>query len=326
MAEKMGKRGVKAGEKSQFSITCSLLNQYLKKKGSLGTIGLDMSPWPLGHQPTGDISSPLLLHRAPTTLSLLPGVSVSAEDHTDHGADQHAPKPAVPPAMEESASDKYDNFGPFTSVISFTSRAVDYVIVLVFDHFPVDKAKDVVQMAGKETCKTPAPNLVLFSSTSGSQLPPLRGLPKPTQGNASRDHVFPSSFPAVSTLQAAPCGCVLHLCFVGSRYAHSQKELSSSVPGEEEGSVSSRPSSIFYFVSCVLTAWHALEKKKLTCSSFSGSTPRHHIKSTESSQHRRMWRSKKEAVPGAASSEARTQFREQQIARESNRRARKMLF
>ncbi|THU47569.1 hypothetical protein C4D60_Mb09t16960 [Musa balbisiana] len=122
MAEKMGKRGAKAGEKSQFSITCSLLNQYLKKKGSLGTIGLDMSPWPLGHQPTEK-------HRAPTTLSLLPGVSVFAEDHTDHGADQHAPKPAVPPITKESASNKCDNFRPFTSVISFTSQAVDYVIV-----------------------------------------------------------------------------------------------------------------------------------------------------------------------------------------------------
>ncbi|CAL9137175.1 unnamed protein product [Musa textilis] len=184
MAEKMGKRGGKAGEKSQFSHTCSLLNQYLKKKGSLGTIGLGMSPWPLGHQPTEK-------HRAPTTLSLLPGVGVSAEGHTDHGADQHAPKPAVPPATEESASNKYDNFRPFTSVTSFTSQAAQLTIfyggkVLVFDHFPEDKAKDLVQMAGKETC-TAAPSLVLFSATSGSQLPPLHRLPKSAQGNASPD-------------------------------------------------------------------------------------------------------------------------------------------
>ncbi|KAJ8472184.1 hypothetical protein OPV22_026527 [Ensete ventricosum] len=161
MAEKMGKRGVKAGEKSQFSITCSLLNQYLKKKGSLGTIGLDMSPWPLGHQPTDK-------HRAPTTLSLLPGVSVSAEDHTDHGADQHAPKPAVPPAMEESASDKEMEKAQLT--IFYGGK------VLVFDHFPVDKAKDV-------------------SATAAAR--PAKAHPG---------------------------------------YAHSQKELSSSVPGEEEGS------------------------------------------------------------------------------------------
>ncbi|CAL9167425.1 unnamed protein product [Musa hybrid cultivar] len=165
MAEKMGKRGAKAGEKSQFSITCSLLNQYLKKKGSLGTIGLDMSPWPLGHQLTEK-------HRAPTTLSLLPGVSVFAEDHTDHGADQHAPKPAVPPVTEESASNKEMEKAQLT--IFYGGK------VLVFDHFPEDKAKDLVQMAGKKTC-TAAPNLVLFSSTSGSQLPALHGLPKPAQ-------------------------------------------------------------------------------------------------------------------------------------------------
>ncbi|URE23266.1 tify 10b [Musa troglodytarum] len=165
MAEKMGKRGGKAGEKSQFSHTCSLLNQFLKKKGSLGTIGLGMSPWPLGHQPTEK-------HRAPTTMSLLPGVSVSAEDHADHGADQHAPKPAVPPATEESASNKAMEKAQLT--IFYGGK------VLVFDHFPEDKAKDLVQMAGKETC-TAAPSLVLFSATSGSQLPPLHRLPKSAQ-------------------------------------------------------------------------------------------------------------------------------------------------
>ncbi|RRT50168.1 hypothetical protein B296_00032070, partial [Ensete ventricosum] len=104
--ENIGKRS----EKTQFSVTCRLLSQYLKEKGSFGSIGLELAPWPIHHQPQGDLSSsPFILiswvteltsasffatekHQAPTTLTLLPGVDVSTEDQTINNTDQNAPK------------------------------------------------------------------------------------------------------------------------------------------------------------------------------------------------------------------------------------------
>lgn len=109
------------GEKSNFNETCRLLSQYLKEKGGLGGLGLEMTPKALDQQGKGEIflalhlekpfcffalfvsstcSSVLLFEqvidvdllliflflsgksRAPATMSLLPGVDVPGEDQT----------------------------------------------------------------------------------------------------------------------------------------------------------------------------------------------------------------------------------------------------
>lgn len=185
MAEMRGKRG----EKTQFSITCGLLRQYLKEKGSFGSIGLDiMAPRPLHHQHHGR-------YQSPTTLSLLPGVDVSTEDHTNDGTHQTAPKSmelfpqhaagfgsSVLPLKEESVKT--------ASSIKHTEKSSQLTIfyggkVLVFDDFPADKAMDLLQIASKESTVAPKRGLPVPSSTNAAESSTQNDLPKPTQANAS---------------------------------------------------------------------------------------------------------------------------------------------
>lgn len=46
MAEMGRKSAGKSGEKSNFAVTCSLLSQYIKEKGSIADLGLGMAPHP----------------------------------------------------------------------------------------------------------------------------------------------------------------------------------------------------------------------------------------------------------------------------------------
>ncbi|URE01208.1 tify 10b [Musa troglodytarum] len=57
--------------------------------------------------------------------------------------------------------------------------------VLVFDDFPADKAKDLLQMAGKESTVAPKLGLPVPSPTNAAESSTQNGLPKPFQANAS---------------------------------------------------------------------------------------------------------------------------------------------
>ncbi|CAL9748713.1 unnamed protein product [Musa acuminata subsp. burmannicoides] len=171
MAEKMGKRWEKG---SQFSVTCNLLSQYLKEKGGFGSIGLDIASRPL------DLHRPKDKHRNPTTLSLMPGVDVPPEDDdaTDH---QTAPK-----SMEDSLKTP-----PVIKEVEKSQLTIFYGgKVLVFDDFPGDKVRDLMQMAGNEIAAAknlsfpaPPPTSILASASGWQEPPP--GLPTPAQANAS---------------------------------------------------------------------------------------------------------------------------------------------
>ncbi|XP_074562696.1 protein TIFY 10a-like isoform X2 [Curcuma longa] len=155
MAEKMGK--------SQFSLTCSLLSQYLKEKRSLGSISLDMTPRSLHHQAK---EKP----RSPTTLSLLPGVDVSAEDQSNPDKNTPISMELFPQraGFDSPAKEEFVKIPSNTEEAGKASLTIFYNgKVLVFSDFPEAKAKDLIQMAGKES------NLAVqkLASATGSQPP-----------------------------------------------------------------------------------------------------------------------------------------------------------
>lgn len=64
MAE-MGRRMLRSGtEKSNFAVTCSLLSQYIKEKGSIADLGLGLARRPL-ENPKGGSFFPLLNFDSP---------------------------------------------------------------------------------------------------------------------------------------------------------------------------------------------------------------------------------------------------------------------
>ncbi|RWW34320.1 hypothetical protein BHE74_00025312 [Ensete ventricosum] len=158
MAEKMGKSWEKG---SQFSVTCSLLSQYLKEKGSFGSIGLDIASPALDlHQPKGD-------------------------DATDHQTAPISREDSVktPPVIKEVEKSQLTIF--------YGGK------VLVFDDFPGDKVRDLMQMAANEIAAAknlsfpaPSPTSILASASNWQEPPPPPpGLPSPAEANASGNHV-----------------------------------------------------------------------------------------------------------------------------------------
>ncbi|XP_008792846.2 protein TIFY 10a [Phoenix dactylifera] len=204
MADKMGKRAEKTGEKSNFSVTCGLLRQYLKEKGSFRDLGLEIAPRPV-EQVRGII-------RAPATMKLMPGVDVWEELHSENGADQPAPKSMdlfpqhagvdslVAPAKGESSMSSHTKEPAKNQLTIFYGGKV-----LVFDKFPAEKVKDLMQMAMKESLAAQTQNLGLttpsstaarvdFSHQNSSNIASIPGsqpvvlqnsMPKPAEANAS---------------------------------------------------------------------------------------------------------------------------------------------
>lgn len=146
-------------KKSNFSVTCSLLSQYLKENRSFPDLGV------LAQEPTkgkiftqkkpfffflsfwvanimGFEKKKLIwfcseLYRPPTTLNLLPGLEVSADNHTDTEHDTKSPP--------ENAQ----------LTIFFGGK------VIVFDSFPSEKAADLM-------------NLASFGSSAASATAPIK--------------------------------------------------------------------------------------------------------------------------------------------------------
>ncbi|CAL9136274.1 unnamed protein product [Musa textilis] len=198
------KMGNTKGEKSNFSLTCRLLSQYLKEKNGFGGLGLEMAAAkPLDQQAKGQ-------SRAPTTMSLLPGADVSGDDQTQNDEDKN-PLKSMDLFPQKSGFDSgllpKEESGKTPGIKRRTEKGQLTIFyggkVLVFDDFPADKAKDLMRMASKENISsqnfsfsTPHP------AAAGADCPPkpdpispADSLAKATaSGNpSSMDNLLPSS-------------------------------------------------------------------------------------------------------------------------------------
>ncbi|RZR81036.1 hypothetical protein BHM03_00007192 [Ensete ventricosum] len=141
--ENIGKRS----EKTQFSVTCRLLSQYLKEKGSFGSIGLELAPWPIHHQPQGDLSSsPFILISWVTDYSLCNNqLRCCIGNHNK--------------TFTLCCCDYFIRTEKAQLTIFYCGK------VLFFDDFPADKAEELLQMASKESI---AAQKIAFTAPSSS--------------------------------------------------------------------------------------------------------------------------------------------------------------
>ncbi|KAG0492476.1 hypothetical protein HPP92_005874 [Vanilla planifolia] len=150
-------------EKSSFSLACRLLSQFIKDKRCPSELGLGMlSPY-LDIAPIGKCEG----HRPPTTMSLLPGVVVSDEDDADEAPNHVDSDLSAPPANSKDSEN-----GQLT--IFYGGN------VVVFDHFPPEKAMELMQLASGSPQKLSfaAPTTVSTDHVS-CRLPSLAPQPQP---------------------------------------------------------------------------------------------------------------------------------------------------
>ncbi|KAL0333674.1 UNVERIFIED_CONTAM: protein TIFY 10A [Sesamum angustifolium] len=117
--------------RSSFSQTCSLLSQYLKVKGSFGDLSLGLTP-NLADQPKG-------------TMNLLPMIEKSGQNAGAGAAAgnlnvQMNKLPQLAVAGEETPMPEAETA---QMTIFYGGQ------VIVFNHFPADKAKEIMTLASK---------------------------------------------------------------------------------------------------------------------------------------------------------------------------------
>ncbi|CAL9060237.1 unnamed protein product, partial [Musa banksii] len=199
-----GERSV--GKTSHFSLTCRLLSQYLKKKknGNRGELAL--------RQQAKENSL------VPNTLSFEPGVDVSGKNHHRHAENSILTKEESNMATNTNPHGLNMGHQP-NNYHSREKRKDQFTVfyggkVVVFDNIPADRAKDLMLMASKDTTC----NLMTLQPQANN-----------SSGDCHRLH-------ALGHGMLSPWIMLIHLSLVDDRYAHSEKELPPSIPGEEEGS------------------------------------------------------------------------------------------
>ncbi|PKA52322.1 Protein TIFY 10A [Apostasia shenzhenica] len=175
--------GAEAGrrpEKSSFSVTCSLLSQYIKEKGSLADLGLGVPARSLDSLPIGKSQA----YRPPTTMSLLPGVEIADKKLGESKEDGSVCNPA-------RSIEIFPRFVPISSPAEAKLPEKNQLTifyggkVLVFDNFPAEKANDLMQFASK-SCNTAAAAAAAASAaaTTGAAIP-AESIPARAQPNFS---------------------------------------------------------------------------------------------------------------------------------------------
>ncbi|KAH0455212.1 hypothetical protein IEQ34_015244 [Dendrobium chrysotoxum] len=163
----------KSPEKSSFSVTCSLLSQYIKEKGSLADLGLGMPTRVLD-------SAPLDAYRPLTTMSLLPGVGVTEDETKDKKSMELFPQSIDFRAAKEETKEQEKS----QLTIFYGGK------VLVFDNFPAEKANDLMQLASKGQNFTSGTTSLVASGAAAT--PAVDTQTSPASGKP------PASFPAQS--------------------------------------------------------------------------------------------------------------------------------
>ncbi|XP_008782803.2 protein TIFY 10a-like [Phoenix dactylifera] len=175
MAEMGRKLAGRSGEKSNFAVTCSLLRQYIKEKGSIADLGLGIAPRP---QETAKGNTETF--RPPTTMSFLPGADVSAgDDDVSRGnAMDLFPQRAVFGDEPRKTSDVREREKAQLTIF-YGGK------VLVFNNFPAEKAKDLMQIASKGTSNAQNSAHVPSSTKAAAAVEHTNGLSNETPVSAS---------------------------------------------------------------------------------------------------------------------------------------------
>ncbi|KAJ8501187.1 hypothetical protein OPV22_011739 [Ensete ventricosum] len=126
--------------KNNFAVTCNLLSQYIKEKGRIADLGLGMAP-----RPQDATKGKSEAFRPPTTMSLLPGADVSSGKGGQEEAvfmELYSQRAGFDPSLAAVPEDAREHErAPLT--IFYGGK------VLVFDNFPLEKAKDLFQLASR---------------------------------------------------------------------------------------------------------------------------------------------------------------------------------
>ncbi|KAJ3673194.1 hypothetical protein LUZ60_006568 [Juncus effusus] len=160
----------RAGEKSSFAVTCSLLSNYIKQNGGVADLRLGI---------------PKVETDKSTTMRLLPGLNTSQEKK------EEKEKPIMDLFPQETG------FGSTESASKSCEKDKSQLTIfykgkiLVFDNFPAEKAKDLMNMASKSTPAQFEP---------ANQSPP----PVPTHPSPSLPSPVPVQRPAHPTASDLP--------------------------------------------------------------------------------------------------------------------------
>lgn len=126
-----GVETAKRPEKSSFSVTCSLLSQFIKEKGSLAELGRGLPPRALDCSPLGKVES----NRPTTTMNLISGVDMKEETRS---MDLFPSNTGFGSAEEDAKAAEKSQL-----TIFYGGK------VMVFDNFPAEKAMDLMQLASR---------------------------------------------------------------------------------------------------------------------------------------------------------------------------------
>ncbi|KAJ3698053.1 hypothetical protein LUZ61_001758 [Rhynchospora tenuis] len=136
----------RSGEKSSFAVACNLLSNYIKQKGGVADLGLGITSRSLENS-KGEAETV----QKPAAMSLLPAMAVAGEKKQE--------------IKDKSAMDLFPQetgFGASESLSKSIELDKSQLTifyggkVLVFDNFPAEKAKDLMNMATKGTATSPA--------------------------------------------------------------------------------------------------------------------------------------------------------------------------
>ncbi|CAH2067324.1 unnamed protein product [Thlaspi arvense] len=143
--------GRKLPEKPSFSQTCSRLSRYLKEKGSFGDLSLGMTCKP-------DVNGGFAVSRHPTMMNLFP---CETSGNIDSSAAQDV-KPknlfhrqsSLSSSSSSGTKEEVEKINKETKSVKPESESGPLTIfyggqVMVFDDFPADKAKEVIDLANK---------------------------------------------------------------------------------------------------------------------------------------------------------------------------------
>ncbi|XP_008778980.2 protein TIFY 10a-like [Phoenix dactylifera] len=202
MTEMGRKPGERSGVKSNFSLTCSRLSQYIKGNGRIADLGLGMAP-----RPQETTIGKAEAFRPPTTMCFLPGADISGAAEREPAVDDGFSQGNAMELFPQSAG--FGDVARKTSVVREPEKGQLTIFyggrVLVFDHFPAEKAEDLMQMASKGSSNAQNFGYAPPSAKATQALAHPNGLRKenPVPSAVARGHAQKPAQPYVSDLPIA---------------------------------------------------------------------------------------------------------------------------